>query len=127
MAFIEMTKNRGEYAEGNSSIVVIKELADLPAGRTIDVSDITEDVVRAGHVIIQNTTTKEVKALGVTSGAYNSLPSGWAYLGVTKVDFLKTDPRTGILTMGQVNGAASPYPVTSAIKTALSNIQFLYI
>jgi hypothetical protein len=58
--------------------------------------------------------------------AYASLPASHSYLGVLKSTVSVKDPRAAILTMGQVNAAASPYTVTSDMKTALKNIQFLY-
>ena len=81
---------------------------------------------RAGHFLVKNDTTKAVSPLGVNEGAYVALPSGHSYLGVLKASIAVKDARAAILTMGQVNAAASPYPVTDAIKKGLPNIQFLY-
>lgn len=113
--------------DGLDSIVIVKCLGDIPGGRTLDVSELASDVevVKSGHILIQNTETKAVKPLGVTNGAYDTLPAKHSYLGVLKASVLKKDPRAAILTIGQVNAAASPYPVTDAIKTGLPNIQFL--
>ncbi len=117
-----------EINGGNDSIVIINALGDLPGGRTLDVSGVAADtaVIKAGHVLVQNDTTKEVSPLGVTSGAYDALPAGSSYIGVLKASVLVSDARAAILTVGQVNAAASPYPVTAEIKAGLPQIQFLY-
>lgn len=116
-----------ELNDGLDSIVIVNALGDIPGGRTLDVSGLASDVtvVRAGNILVQNTTTKEISPLNITDGAYDTLPSGCTYVGVLKASVLVSDPRAAILTMGQVNAAASPAPVTDAIKTALPNIQFL--
>lgn len=113
--------------DGKDSIVIVSCLGDIPGGLTLDVSDVAADVevIKAGHVLIQDNETKAVKPLGVSNGAYVSLPAKHSYLGVLKGSVLKSDPRSAILTIGQVNAAASPYPVTEAIRTGLLHIQFI--
>ena len=113
--------------DGKDSIVIVNCLGDIPGGRTLDVSDVAADVevIKAGHVIVQDNETKAVKPLGVSNGTYTSLPAKHSYLGVLKGSVLKSDPRAAILTIGQVNAAASPYPVTEAIRTGLPHIQFI--
>lgn len=116
-----------EVNDGLDAIVIVNDLGDVPGGRTLDVSGLATDVevIRSGHILIQNDTTKAVKPLGVTSEVYETLPEGHSYLGVLKASVLKKDPRAAILTIGQVNAAASPYPVTAEIKTGLPRIEFL--
>lgn len=127
MATANLKRTSVEVDDGLDSIVIVNDLGDVPGGRTLDVSDVasTVEVIKSGHILIKNDTTKAVKPLGVSSNAYVSLPSGYSYLGVLKASVLKKDPRAAILTVGQVNAAASPYPVTSAIKTGLPRIEFL--
>ena len=117
-----------EVNDGLDSIVIVKDLGDIPGGRSLDDSGVAADVeyLRAGHILVKNDTTKAVSPLGVNEGAYVALPSGHSYLGVLKASIAVKDARAAILTMGQVNAAASPYPVTDAIKKGLPNIQFLY-
>lgn len=114
--------------DGLDSVVIVNALGDIPGGRTLDVSGVAKDTefVRAGHILVQNDETKAVSPLAVKDGAYVALPDGHSYLGVLKASVHVKDPRAAILTIGQVNAAASPYPVTEAIKDGLRNIQFLY-
>jgi len=131
MATSTLGRKSIELNDGFDSIVIVNALGDIPGGRTLDVSGLDSDttVVRAGHILVQNTTTKEVSPLKITSGAYETLPTGCIYLGVLKASVLVSDPRAAILTIGQVNAAAAQTatgaPVTDAIKTGLPNIQFI--
>ena len=128
MATANLKRTSIEVDDGLDSIVIVNDLGDVPGGRTLDVSDVASDVevIKSGHIIIKNDTSKEVKPLGITSGgAYDSLPEGYSYFGVLKASVLKKDPRAAILTVGQVNAAASPYSVTSTIKTGLPRIEFI--
>lgn len=129
MAVSNLNKETIEVNDGLDSIVIVNALGDIPGGRTLDVSGVAADVtvIRSGHILIQNDTTKEVLPLGVSDGNYATLPGGHSYFGVLKVSVLKNDPRAAIVTMGQINAAASPYPVTEAIKTGLPRIEFLYL
>ena len=115
-------------SDGQDSIVIVNALGDIPGGRTLDVSGVAAGTkyLRAGHIIVKNDTTKVFSPLGVSEGAYVSLPAGHSYAGVLKASVPVKDPRAAILTMGQVNAAASPYPVTDASKNGLRNIQFHY-
>lgn len=126
MSVVNLNKSADRIEDGNDAIVIINDLGDIPGGRSLDVTDVTEDVIRAGHILIVNDTTKEVKPMPVSGKAYAAKPSGYSYYGVLKHSVLKTDARAAILTIGQVNAAASPYPVTAEIKAGLSHIQFLY-
>ena len=127
MPITNLTNEKVELG-GLGGIVVIKDLGDIPGGRTLDVSDVASGtaVLKAGHIIIQKTADGSYAPLGVSGSAYVTLPSGYTYAGVLKADTLVKDPRAAILTVGQVNAAASPYAVTAAIKEGLPHIQFLY-
>lgn len=124
----ELNREKFEVNDGLDSIVIVNDLGDIPGGRTIDTSRLAEDVtvIKSGHVLIKEDATGNVAALGVSEGNYETLPEGHSYLGVLKSTVLKKDPRGAILTIGQVNAAASPYPVTETIRQGLPMIQFLY-
>ncbi len=117
-----------EVNDGLDSIVVVQSLSELPGGRTLDVSGLAANVtvIRSGHVLVMDSTTKAVSPLTITDGAYAAVPSGKKVCGVLKNSVLVRDPRASIVTAGQINAAASPAPVTDAIKAALPRIEFLY-
>jgi len=123
-----VTLNRNGYFvdDGNESKVIIRDLADIPGGRALNMEDFDADVVRAGHIIKRTVATDSYAPLGVSNDAYVEAAEGEEIVGVLKVSVTKERPAAAIMTMGQVNAAASPYPVTEEIKTALPQIKFLY-
>lgn len=126
MATVNLDRDSYLLDDGNAGKVIIRDLADIPGGRALDMTNWSEDVVKSGHIIAHNTATGEYFPLGVTSEAYNALGANEEYAGVLKVAVLKTKPAAAIMTMGEVNAAASPYPVTADIKAGLPQIKFLY-
>lgn len=119
--------NRDSYLinDDNENKVIVTNLGDIPGGRTLDMSAWNEDVLHAGHVIKYNSSTGEYAPLGVTSGAYAALGANEEYAGVLKASLLKSKPLAAILTVGQVNALACPYPITAAIVLGLPQIKFL--
>lgn len=128
MPTANLTREKIELNDGLDSIVVVQAISQIPGGRTLDVSGLAANVesVKSGHVLVIDTKTKAVSPLGITDGAYKTLPTGKKYYGVLKASVLKRDPRAAIITAGQINVAASPAPVTDAIKAGLPLIQWLY-
>lgn len=127
MAITDLNRDNYLINNGNDFKVIVRDLADIPGGRSLDVSAWSEDIIRAGHIIKHNTATGEFAPLGVADGAYTTLGEGEEYAGVLKVSILKGKALAAIMTMGEVNAAASPYPVTAAIKEGLPQIKFLYV
>lgn len=120
--------NRDSYLvdDGLDSKVIIRDLADIPGGRALDVSNWSAEVIKAGHIIKHNTVTGEYAPLGLSGTSYASLGDNEEYAGVLKVSILKSKPAAAILTMGEVNASCCPYPVSDTIKAALPQIKFLY-
>lgn len=124
-----LIRENHEIEDGLESIVIVNCLGDIPGGRTLDVSGVAAGttVIKSGHILIaSNKGVVKPMPLNEAGTEYGSLPSNHSYLGVLKATVTVKDPRAAILTMGQVNQAACPYPVTSAMKSALPNIQWLY-
>lgn len=129
MSYVNLNRDSVFVDDGNDSKVIIRDLADVPGGRALDVSGWTPEVIRAGHIIKHNVDTDEYAPLGITGSendTYASLEANEEYAGVLKVSILKAKPFAAIMTMGEVNAAASPYPVSSTIKAGLPQIKFLY-
>jgi hypothetical protein len=106
------------------SVVIRKVDHDIPGGKTLDVTGITDTVLKAGHVIIENTSTGAHKPLGIKSGAYDSLPSGHAFKGLLTASILTATKQASVGIAGDVNGTAAVNsglpPYTSTIKNALT-------
>lgn len=114
-----MTQEGQAFSDGNDAIVIRRVGACIIGGRTLDMSGFPDKHLRAGHIIIRETNTDTWKPLGVSNGAYSSLPTGHTYEGVLRVSKPADMPLASIMYEGEVNNLASPYPVTDAIKTAL--------
>lgn len=125
MAYVNLDRESYLLDDGNESKVIIRDLADVPGGRALDVTGITNEVIKAGTIIKHNTATGEYAPLGVSAGAYVALAANEEYAGVLKATVLTKKPAAAILTVGQVNAAALPVPVTAAIKSGLPQIKFI--
>jgi len=116
---------------GFDSIIIQKDLTDVPAGVTLDVTNVTDDVIPGGTVLKVNTSTGAVAPLGQsTPGTYDSLAAGEAYYGILKYSVLKTQPFAAVLRAGTVNAGAAANavgaPITDTIKAGLPRIDFIY-
>lgn len=120
MPYAELDKDVLSVQNGKEGILIVKDLGDIPGGRTLDVKNVKAgvSVIEAGTLIIKNET-----------GAYEPWDGTTAstFVGVLKYGVLVSDPRAAILTMGQVNGKAMPVAPTDEVKAGLPNIQFLYV
>ena len=119
--------------DGFDSIIIVKDLSDIPGGVTLDVTGITANTISAGHVLIHNTVTDVVKPLaigGSNNDTYASLDTNEEYYGILKASVLKTQPFAAVLRAGTVNAAAAAKAVgaaiTDTIKAGLPRIDFIY-
>ena len=114
---------------GNDSIVIIKNLLSLPGGATLDTTNVLDgvEVIRAGHVIMQDDTTGDYEPLEIdeTTETYVTDTTGLTYVGVLVASVTVSMPMASIMINGAVNEVASPYELTTAIKAGLPLIQFL--
>jgi len=131
-AIADLGKSIEQVHFGLDSVVIRKYGAGIQGGRTLDVSDWTDNTVKAGHVIIKSTsddTLYKPMPLNEAGDGYGTLPDGYEYCGVLVRSVLKEEPLAGIMYAGEVNDTASPYPVDdikAALKTALPTLVFLH-
>lgn len=111
------------------SIVIVSHLEGIAGGRTLDVTGVTEEVLKAGRVIIEETATGTLKPLKIVDGAYEALPAGHTYKGILYGSIATAKPMAAVLVRGTVNEEAAKnahelpaYP--AGAKTALSLIRF---
>lgn len=122
-----LATNGPSYDTGNDTIVVVKVLEAIPGGKTLDVSGFAPDVIPAGHLIIEETSTGVLKPMPISGENYGALPASHTYKGVLISTILKSKPFAGILVRGTVNKNASAYGIASvltAVRTALPLIRF---
>ena len=127
----QATLNREEFnLKGvKDSIVIVNALGDIPGGRTLDVTDVTEDYLYAGHVIARKQNSDSTGYIyfpaKITSGSFDNLSDGEEAVGILKVTIPTKMPIAAIVTIGQINEAAMPAKLTAELKTALKDIQFV--
>lgn len=124
MAYSDLIKKQVTVVPGNDSIIFQEVLTDIPGGRTLDVTEWTDDTIPAGLVIIK-TSGGEYAPLGINDGSYVSLPTGAEVVGLLKTTIEKDDAQAAIVTGGSVNEPALPYELTSTIKNNLKGFQFI--
>ena len=122
----DLTPNKQQIVFGDDSIVIQKYISGIKGGRTLDVTGFAEKVIKAGHVIIVKNGV--YAPMPVNGEAYAALPEGAAYAGVLYRSISAAKPAASIMTWGEVNVEAVPYPmatILAAFKTACPHIDFI--
>lgn len=116
-----------EVSRGNDTIVITKAVAAIPGGVTLDTTGYNEPVIKAGQIIAKEKESGKYKPLAVSEGAYTSpIAETDELVGVVVSTVKKERPFVSVMTIGQVNAAASPFKVTEEIAKALPRIDFIY-
>lgn len=118
------------YDSGMDAVVIRQYNGGVTGGRALDYTDFTDDVIKAGHVIVKKLVdgVYEYKPLGVSDGKYVDKASDEEFAGVVVRSRLKGEG-AAIMDDGRVNDEAMPYQFKddaqrTAIKTALPNLIF---
>lgn len=122
----EMNPKKQQVIFGDDSIVIQKYISGIKGGRTLDLADFKEEVIKAGHVVIVK--DGNYRPMPVSGAAYAALPQGYAYAGVVYRSVAAEKPAVSIMTWGEVNAVAVPYPmdaIMNAFKTACPHIDFI--
>lgn len=129
-AFEEMSVNKTNVSFGDDAVVIRQYNGGITGGRALDYTDFTDDVIKAGHIVVRKKNEDgvyEYKPLKVTSGSYAALGDGEEYAGVVVRSRMKGEA-VAIMDDGRVNDEAMPYPIDdtrrAALKTALPNLIF---
>lgn len=113
---------------GNDSIVIVEYISGKVGGATLNVTGYAPTIIPAGHVVIQETSTGDLKPMPVNGSAYDALPTGHTYSPyVTVASVLTAKPFVGLMDRGTVNPLASAYTISSiltAVKAAQPNITY---
>jgi hypothetical protein len=126
MAVVKLNDNADitGFDAGLDSVTIMNYIEGIPGGRSLDVTGFAPKAIRAGHVVIKETATDNYKPMPVSGDVYDALPAGHTIEGVVVASVITKEASVGIMVRGSVNQAASPYPVTDAIKQALPLIRF---
>lgn len=118
-----LVNERTNIVSGIDSVVIRQYIGGITGGRTLDMTDFKEDVIKAGHIVIRtlDDETKEFdyKPMPVQDGAYKALPAKHEYVGVVVCSKPANEPLVGIMDDGRVNDKAMPYPLAEAMRTAI--------
>lgn len=125
--FANLANSGSQIITGNDSIVIKTNLESLEGGKTLDVTGFAPEVINAGHVIIQETSTGNLKPMPVSGTTYAALPASHTYFGILVASIATKKPFAAIMIRGTVNHKATAYTMDSiidAVKTALPHILF---
>lgn len=128
MPQVEIGKSEG-IDLSNDTKVIQKNLETIPGGRSLDVTGITETVLKAGRVVIKDANGNH-KPLAISGSSYVALPSNHTYAGILVASILTAKPFASILVRGTVNDSAAQAvaelpAVPAGAKTALPLIRFV--
>lgn len=123
MAVQDIIKHPLDGTPLREGVVLIDNFQSIRGGRVLDVTNWTPKYIPEGHVVLQNTTTKEVVPNPIDEdGKLVVLPEGYKYLGVVVATITKDSPLAGICVRGTLNDKAANYDMSGvydAFKTAL--------
>ncbi len=105
---------------GLDTVVIRQYIGGITGGRALDYSNFSDEVIKAGHVIVKQIVDEEVvfSPLAVEDGAYKALTAEQSYVGVV-VATKNNGEAVAIMDNGRVNDEAVPYPITDEMKTAM--------
>lgn len=119
-----LLSNGSTLDTSNDSIVIENLIEDIPGGRALDVTGVTDEVLKAGRVVIEETSSGNLKPAPISNGTYDATPTGHTVKGILVASILKTKAFASVLVRGTVNEeaaekAAGLPPYLAAHKTAL--------
>lgn len=103
----DLNRTPQEVSTSDDSIIIVNLIEDIPGGKTLDVTGVTAEVLKAGHIIIEETATGNLKPLALSGDDYASLPGGHTYKGVLVATILTSKPMASIMVRGTVNKEAA--------------------
>lgn len=139
---LDLSAKKEQIVFGDDSVVIQKYISGIKGGRTLDMTDYPLKVVKAGSVIVTKDGVYKPMPLmpkmqgdtevkdddGNTVYAYGTLPTGFSYAGVLYRSIMADKPAASIMTNGEVNSEAVPYPmdtISAAFKEACPLISFI--
>lgn len=105
MATANLVNDAKTYSDGYDSIVIVDNFKSRRGGVTLDVTGYPKPYIRAGHVLIKETATGEIKPMPLngTEDGYDSLPVGHTYYGILLNTVSTARPFAGVMFSGTVN------------------------
>lgn len=134
MATVDLAQDEAIFSDGYDGIVVVNNYTSKRGGVTLDVTGYPLPNIRAGHVIIKETSTGEFKPMPLngTNDGYGTLPGGHTYYGHAVQSVRTADARVGVMYHGEINdlvvapeaGVFDLSGILSDLKTALPHMMY---
>lgn len=140
MAIISLNDaNTNPTGDGFDNVVIVDNFKSKRGGASLDTTGFPKAWIRAGHVIIRQTSNGELKPMPLNEDGdgYAALPAGHTYYGILIATVPTAKPFAGIMFEGTVNPKvinpdAGYYDISgilSAVQTAFravdNNIKFI--
>lgn len=136
MATVDLVGQPKKYADGYDSIVIVDNFKSRRGGVTLDVTGYPLGYIRAGHVLIRETATGEIKPmpLNVAETGYGTLPAAHTYYGILIQTVPTNKAMAGVMFSGTVNSEVGKQAdaqaqgyfdissILSAVQTAFKGI-----
>lgn len=133
MAIISLNDpNVNPTGDGWDNVVIVDNFKSKRGGASLDTTGFPKAWIRAGHVIIKQTSNGELKPMPLNGAgnAYAALPAGHTYYGILIATVPTAKPFAGIMFSGTVNPkvinpAAGYYdiaPILADVQTAFRGI-----
>lgn len=106
MAIVDLTSNGPGLDTGKDNIVIVDNFQSKRGGASLDTTGYGRPSIRAGHVIIKQTSNGNLKPMPLNGAgtAYATLPAGHTYYGILINSVLTSKAyNAGILFRGTVN------------------------
>lgn len=116
MAIVDLTNPAQSYDTGYDSIVIVDNFKSRRGGVTLDVTGYPLPYIRAGHVLIRETATDEIKPMPVNGNedGYAALPGGHTYYGILIQTVPTNKAMAGVMFSGTVNPVVGTLPDAQA-------------
>ncbi len=125
---VDLVNEKEEIVTDLDNIVIVNHFDGVRGGATLDVAGFPHPVIKAGHVIIKDSSgVYKPMPLNEGGNAYDTLPEGASYAGYLVASISVKKPIAAIMLRGTINPKATPFAMDSilaAVKTALPLIDY---
>ena len=111
----ELSRKGVSVITSKDNIVVFSQHDAIHGGLSLDMTGFPDEVIKAGHIVIQDDTTKIYKPMPVEDNAYASMPSGHSYFGAVGSTMKADEPKVPVFIRGRIQVIEENYTPTSAM------------
>lgn len=117
MAIIPLNSDGASVDTGLDNVVIVDNFKSKRGGASLDTTDFPNPWIRAGHVIIKEDATGELKPMPTNGAgnAYAALPGGHTYYGILIASVRTDKPFAGIMFSGTVNPNVGTFAAHQAL------------